>query len=198
MGGPELLRGLAARGGVFPNEIEVELKAVSLAEEGRQAAGEALQVVELGFHEAVHGLHVAVVGGAMRGIEAVLTALPLLFHQLGERRQAVTAIPVTAELTAVVGLHNQVRQPDAAALEVGQQPVGEQQGVGGVVDGGESQPDGAFRDDAGGELVAGQAEGDQEAVGRQIAQVLDVDLEARWGILLGARERSWRPALPRC
>ncbi len=56
-----------------------------------------------------------------------------LLHQAGERRQAVPAVPVAAELAAVIGLDRQPAQLHAAAAEVGRQPIGKQQGVGGVV-----------------------------------------------------------------
>jgi hypothetical protein len=64
---------------------------------------------------------------------------------------------------------------------VGQQAIAEQQGVGGVVDRGEGQPDAAFGHDAGGELVAGQPEGDQLPVAGQIREVFDVHLEQAEG-----------------
>lgn len=91
-------------------------------------------------------------------IEAVLQTAVLLPDQFGERGPAMTAIPVATEPAAIVGLHDEWAEVDAAALLVSQQAVGEQQGVAGVVDGAEGQPDAAFGHHAGGELAAGQAE----------------------------------------
>jgi hypothetical protein len=59
---------------------------------------------------------------------------------------------------------------------VGQQSIAKQQGVGGIVDRRVGQPGAALGHHAGGELIAGQAEGDQGLVGRQIDEVLNVDL----------------------
>jgi hypothetical protein len=138
-------------------------------------------VVELLLHEAMHGFDVAVVSGAVGRVEAVLAAAVFLLDQAGEGRGRAAAVPSAAELAAVVGLHGKLLELDPAGGQVGQQAIAEQQGVGGVVDGGEGQPDAAFGYDAGGELVAGQPEGDQLPVAGQIREVFDVDLEQAEG-----------------
>jgi hypothetical protein len=148
-----------ALGGILAEVVEPELIGPGLIEEALEVAAEGFQLVELLLHEAMHGLHVAVVSGAVGRVEAVLAAAVFLLDQAGEGRGRAAAVPSAAELAAVVGLHGKLLELDPAGGQVGQQAIAEQQGVGGVVDGGEGQPDAAFGYDAGGELVAEQAEG---------------------------------------
>jgi hypothetical protein len=164
------------------------------------------QLIELLLHESMHRFHVAVVGGAVGRVEAVQAAAVFLLDQAGERRGGAAAVPGAAELAAVVGLYGEFLQLDPASLQVGQQAIAKQQGVGGVVEGGEGQPDAALGHDAGGELEAGQPEGDQFAVARQIREVFDVHLkqakgrpsEFLGGQAAGRRARLFAaPAAPR-
>jgi len=114
-------------------------------------------------------------------VEAVPAAAVFLLDQAGEGRGRAAAVPSAAELAAVVGLHGKLLEFDPAGGQVGQQAIAEQQGVGGVVDRGEGQPDASLGYDAGGELVAGQPEGDELPVAGQIREVFDVDLEQAEG-----------------
>jgi hypothetical protein len=178
--GAQLVRGAMPLGGILAEVVEPELIGPGLIEEALEVAAEGFQLVELLLHEAVHRFHVAVVSGAVGRVEAVLAAAVFLLDQAGEGRGRA-AVPSAAELAAVVGLHGKLLELDPAGGQVGQQAIAEQQGVGGVVDGGEGQPDAAFGYDAGGELVAGQPEGDPLAVAWQIREVFDVYLEQAEG-----------------
>jgi hypothetical protein len=89
-----LLWAPAPFGRVAPQQVEVKLIAVSLAEKGGHGAAAALQLIKLGLHDSVCGFHVAIVGGAVGRMETVLSAAGLLLDQLGEGGQAMTPIPV--------------------------------------------------------------------------------------------------------
>jgi hypothetical protein len=120
----QLLGGPPCFGRVAPQQVEVQLIAVGLTQKGGHRTPEALQLVKLSLHDAVDGFDIGVVGGAVGRIETVLAAAVLLLDELGERWQAVTAIPVAPELAAIVGLNHQGAQIDAAAGQMSQQTVG--------------------------------------------------------------------------
>src|SRR3990172_1519093 len=115
------------------SQVEVELVEGSLSQE-LGAAGKGFQVVELVLDQAVDGFDVTLVGvsggrdanvlGAEEGDGAGKAGTRAVFLQLAD------------ELPAVVGLPSDVREVDAAALQVGLNTLREQgAGLGGAVGG---------------------------------------------------------------
>jgi hypothetical protein len=99
--------------GVGANQVEVELVGGDLGEEVG-TAGEGLQVEELVFLQAVDGFDVAVIG-VSGGRDAHMLAVA----EGGGEAGAVTVPVVCAdELTAVVGLPDQIAQLDPVAVKV--------------------------------------------------------------------------------
>jgi hypothetical protein len=90
--------------GVPAGEIEVELVGMDLGEE-IAAAGEGFQVEELVFFEAVDGFDVALVGVSC-GRDA---HMPVVTESGGK---------IPFELTAVVGLPDQIAERDTVAIQV--------------------------------------------------------------------------------
>src|SRR3970040_2255153 len=99
--------------GVGSHEVEVELVGGGFGQE-LAAVAELLQVEELIFDQAVHGLHVALVGVGGRRDAYVLAVA----EGGGEAGATAMAGGGTDELAAVVGLPDQEARLDAVAIQV--------------------------------------------------------------------------------
>lgn len=106
--------------GVRPREVEVELVGGDLGQE-LAAAAELLQIEELVFDQTVHGFHVTLPGVRARRDAHVLT-VPQRGREAGA---AAVAVVGTDELTAVVGLPDQIAQLDTVAVQVALDAGGE-------------------------------------------------------------------------
>jgi hypothetical protein len=72
--GAQLVRGAMPLGGILAEVVEPELIGPGLIEEALEVAAGGFQLVELLLHESMHGLHVAVVSGAVGRVEAAQAA----------------------------------------------------------------------------------------------------------------------------
>lgn len=178
-------------GAVGSGQIEEELVLIGLVDEVR-ASGERFDFIELLFHEVVDGFDV--------GLEAMLSGwdgamgLPVDALDGAGECGVVFGLPGSDELRPVVALPGGGGEIDSALLEMFDDALGEDGGVGqrqfvGVAE--EEQPGG---DIAGGVLVLGEVQPLQRApIFGDIAEILgvDVDLLAEVPVFFDLAEESF-------